>query len=319
MADRSIFLILAAVVLLAALAVAAWQLASRPPVSAATIQAAYDTPAPPPADGLRVFHVGHSLVGRNMPAMLAQMAGDGHRYESQLGWGTSLMEHWEPDEDIKGFDTENAHPRFRPAREAIATGDYDAVVLTEMVEIRDAVKYHKSGKYFAKWAELARQADPETRIYLYETWHRLDDPDGWLARLDRDLDRYWIGEILAADLARNKPERPAYLIPAGQVMAEFVRKLEARGGIGDLTSREDLFKRKEDGTLDPIHVNDIGAYLVALVHFAVLYQASPVGLPHALTLADGTPAATPGEEAARVMQQTVWEVVRRHPQTGVPQ
>ena len=34
------------------------------------------------------------------------------------------------------------------------------------------------------------------------------------------------------------------------------------------------------------------AYLVALTHYAVLYRQSPVGLPHALSRADGTPALT---------------------------
>ena len=75
-------------------------------------------PVPPPSGPLAVFHLGHSLVNRDMPAMLAQLAGNGHRYESQLGWGTTLKAHW-GDEPINGFDTENAHPRFRPAHEAV--------------------------------------------------------------------------------------------------------------------------------------------------------------------------------------------------------
>ena len=45
-------------------------------------------PLPPPADPLATYHLGHSLVGRDMPAMLAQMAG--HDHASQLGWGASL-------------------------------------------------------------------------------------------------------------------------------------------------------------------------------------------------------------------------------------
>ena len=53
---------------------------------------------PAPESGLRVFHLGHSLVGRDMPAMLQQLAVaagfDDHTYESQLGWGTSLRSHW---------------------------------------------------------------------------------------------------------------------------------------------------------------------------------------------------------------------------------
>ena len=61
----------------------------------------------------------------------------------------------------------------------------------------------------------------------------------------------------------------------------------------------------------------LGAYLVALTHYAVLYHRSPVGLPHQLTRADGTPADAPSAEAAALMQEVVWEVVQRHPETGV--
>lgn len=317
MIDRTTFLLGLAVVMAAG--VTLWVVLSRPALSPEKLRAAYADPAPaPPAHGLHVFHLGHSLVGRDMPAMLAQLAGGKHRYESQLGWGTSLKEHYEPAETINGFEEENDHPRFRPAREAIGSDDYDAVVLTEMVELRDAIKYHDSGKYLARWARLAREANPHARLYLYETWHRLDDPDGWLDRLDSDLDRYWIGELLQQDLIRNTPERPVYLIPAGQVMARFVRVIEARGGVGRITSREDLFQRTDSGEIDPIHVNDLGAYLVALTHYAVLYQTSPVGLRHQLDRADGTEATAPTEATARLMQQIVWDVVRSRPETGVP-
>ena len=318
MTDRTTILLGLAV--LTAAAVALWVALSRPALSPEKLRETYADPAPePPAHGLHIFHLGHSLVGRDMPAMLAQLANDGHHYESQLGWGTSLKQHYEPGEAINGFEQENDHPRFRPAREAVGSGEYNAIVFTEMVEIRDAIQYHQSGKYLARWANLAREGNPQTRLYLYETWHKLDDPDGWLDRLDRDIDRYWIGELLQQDLIRNTPERPVYLIPAGQVMARFVREVEASGGIGGITSREDLFQRKEDGTLDPIHINDLGAYLVALTHYAVLYQRSPVGLRHRLDRADGTPASAPSEATARLMQQIVWDVVTSRPETGVPQ
>ena len=285
-----------------------WWFGPRAKPSAADVAAAYQ-PLPAPTAPLRVFHLGHSLVGRDMPAMLAQLAGDGHRYDSQLGWGTSLREHWEPDLPINGFDAENDHPRFRAARDAIGSGEYDTVVLTEMVEIKDAVKYHKSGKYFPLWAGLARQSNPDTRVYLYESWHNLDDPQGWLTRIDQDLPRHWEGEILFADLAKAG-DRPAYLIPAGQVMAGFARALSERDGVDGIARIEDLFS-------DTIHVNDLGAYLVALTHYAVLYHRSPVGLPRQLQRADGTPAQAPSAEAAALMQKIVWEVVTALPKTGV--
>jgi hypothetical protein len=273
------------------------------------------TPLTPPSGAMRVYHLGHSLVGRDMPAMLAQLAGSGHTYESQLGWGTPLRDHWEPDLPVNGFDVSNDHPRYRDAQTAIGSGDYDAVILTEMVEITDAIAYHDSAKYLARWATLAAGARSDTRIYLYETWHNTDDPKGWLDRIDADLEGAWLGRILYPALARGAP--PIHLIPAGQVMAAFVRAADAAGGVDGIATPQDLFGVQEDGSPDTIHPNDLGTYLVALTHYAVLYHRTPQGLPHALLRADGTPAQAPGPAAAALMQKVVWDVVRRLPQTGV--
>ena len=292
-----------------------WFGPSRPDPEA--VEAAYATPLAAPEGPMRVYHLGHSLVGRDMPAMLAQLAGEGHGYDVQLGWGTSLKHHWEEDLPINGFERENDHPRYRDAKEALGSGEYDAVVLTEMVEIRDAIKYHDSGRYLPKWAQLARDGAPDVRVYLYETWHPLDDAEGWLSRLDVDLTRYWEDGVLFSDLAVNAPDSPVRVIPAGQVMARVVREVEAMGGVGNIRGREDLFARADDGSLDPIHINDLGAYLVALVHYAVLYHRSPVGVPHELRRADGSVADAPDAEAAALMQRIVWEVVTGYRKTGV--
>ncbi|WP_206338571.1 hypothetical protein [Antarcticimicrobium sediminis] len=295
-----------------------WWYLSKPRLpDAASVAAAYATPLAPPEGPIAVYHLGHSLVGRDMPAMLAQLAGPGHRYALQLGWGTSLKQHWEPDVAINGFEAENDTPHFRPARAAIASGDYDAVVLTEMVELRDAIKSHDSARYLSNWADLARQASPTTRVYLYETWHRLDDPEGWLNRLDGDLETLWENKVLLPDLAGGGATRPIHVIPAGQVMAAFTRAVEAAGGVENIHSRDDLFRRDAKGTRDNIHLNDLGHYLVALTHYAVLYGRSPVGLPRQLSRANGTTATAPGPEAARLMQEIVWQVVTPYPKTGV--
>lgn len=286
-----------------------------PPLAQAAFDALYDRPLAPPAGPMRVFHLGHSLVGRDMPAMLAQLAGAGHGHESQLGWGASLRAHWEPDAPVAGFEAENAHPRFRPAKAALASGDYDAVVLTEMVEIRDAIRWHASPAYLALWAQYARQGNPAIRVYLYETWHQLDDPGGWLARIDADLGRYWEGVLLRGAAARPGGA-PIWLIPAGQVMARAARAAEA-GEIPGIARREAFFARDATGEQDMIHMSDVGAYLVALTHYAVLYHRSPEGLPHALLRADGSPAEAPSPEAARALQRLVWDVARRDRRTGI--
>lgn len=292
------------------------------PLDEAAFAALYAGPLAPPAGPMRVYHLGHSLVGRDMPALLAQMAeagqGPGHAYESQLGWGTPLRAHWEhPRVEILGYEQDNAHPRFRPAREALASGDYDAVVLTEAVEIRDAIRWQASAAYLARWAEAARAGNPDVRVYLYETWHQLDDKDGFLERVDADLPRYWEGELLRGAAARPGGA-PIWLIPAGQVLARAIRAAEA-GEIPGVTRREDFFLKTPDGAQDQIHLSDLGAWLVATVHYAVLYQRSPEGLPAALLRADGTPIEAPSPEAALALQRLVWEAAASDPRTGLMQ
>ena len=291
---------------------------SPKPIDKSEFEALYDPPPPARSEAQAVYHIGHSLVGRDMPEMLAQLAGDGHSYESQLGWGTALKLHWEEDEEIPGFEKENDHPRFREAHEAVNSGEYDTLVMTEMVEIRDGIKWMGSADYLHRWAQAGWKANPDMRVYLYETWHELTDPEGWLQRLDLDLERYWETEILRRALAYDDMPSPIYVIPAGQVFARFVREVESRGGVGPIKAKEDLFAKNEDGSQDNIHFNDLGAYLVALTHYAVLYQKSPVGLPYQLKRADGSPAESPGPDAARLMQEVVWDVVTNYAPTGVP-
>lgn len=275
-----------------------------------------DVPTLSPPDGaLRVFHLGHSLVGPDIPHMLAQLAPEGHRWNSQLGSGTNLKQHWEPDLPILDFETSNQPPAYRDAHEAIGSGDYDAVVLTEMVELRDAIRYFDGAEYFQRWADLARSGNPQTRIYLYETWHHLDDPDGWEARISNDLDTLWLQKLAGAD-SRTNPDRPPYLIPAGQTMAAVAQAAEA-GRIDGISSREDLFARNAEGQLDTIHINDLGAYVVALTHYSVLYQRDPLGLPHQLRRADGRPAQSFSSQAAQEVQRIIWEVLLAQPRTGL--
>lgn len=284
------------------------------PMPAADFATAH-VPLSPPDGPLRVYHLGHSLVGRDMPAMLAQLAPAGHDYGSQLGWGATLRSHWLGPDEVPGFAQENAHPAHRPAREAIASGEYAAVVLTEMVEIRDAIKWHASGNYLAEWARLARAANPATRVYLYETWHPLDDPDGWLERIDADAGPLWRDEVMRRAMGAEGVG-VIYRIAGGAALAAVARAAEA-GQLPGLTRREDLFARTSAGEQDQIHPGDLGNYVVALAHYAVLYHQSPEGLPARLDRADGSAATAFDPAAVATVQRLVWQVVRDDPLSGV--
>lgn len=268
----------------------------------------------PPASRLdAVYHLGHSLVGPDMPAMLGQLGG--HAHAGQLGWGTTLHAHWTEGEALPGFQLIASGRDPMPARAALAGPGFDALVMTEMVEIRDALRFFDSPERVADWAQLARQGNPDIRIFVYETWHRLDDPEGWLERIDADLSAAWLGRVIAPAEATGRSGE-LFLIPGGQAMAAVVRAAEA-GTLPGLSRREDLFARDDDGGVDQIHINDLGAYVVALTHYAVIHQRSPIGLPHQLMRADGTPADSFTPEAARRVQELVADVVAARPETGV--
>lgn len=300
----------------------AWVLRAPVPLDRDARLAHYDAPLTAPDNGLGVFYLGHSLIGPDIPAFVTQLAhaadNDAAFYNSQLGWGASLRAHWNPEETIPGFDEMNRPPAYRAAKPALESGAYDALVLTEMIDLEDAIRWHDSGRYTALWAQLARKHAPKIRVYKYETWHNHLNTTDWLARIDHDAEALWEGTILAQ--AKAYPDvGTIHVIPAGRAMAAFARELRERGGLPGMPNTDALFTMTADGTRDTIHPSDQAAYLIALVHYATLYHADPRGLPHALQRADGTPATPPAPDIAALMQQIAWDVVRRTRSTGVQQ
>ena len=71
--------------------------------------------------------------------MPARLTGEGHDYGSQLAGGGTLKSQWNPDVPINGFDQQNADPKYRNPHEAVGSGDCNALVPHEMVEIENAI------------------------------------------------------------------------------------------------------------------------------------------------------------------------------------
>ncbi|WP_395540633.1 hypothetical protein [Neotabrizicola sp. sgz301269] len=270
--------------------------APRAALDEAAFRAVY---ADPPAivRPTRVYHLGHSLVGPDMPVMLA--AALGHGFDSQIGWGTSLRDHWQG--EVKGLEA------TRLADEALAGGGYDAVILTEMVELKDAIRWHASANHLAKWVARARTGNPQARVLLYETWHRLDDPAGWLDRIADDRAALWEAALLRPALA--EAGGVIHVIPGGPVLAAAVRAAEA-GALPGIPDRRAFFT-------DEIHPSDLGAWLIAMTHAAVLSGQSPEGLPARLPKRDGTLAGAPSDAVAVALQRLVWIEVAGYPPTGI--
>jgi len=68
---------------------------------------------------------------------------------------------------------------------------------------------------------------------------------------------------------------------------------------------------------DNIHTNGIGAYAVAMIHYASIFNQSPLGITN--NLLPGAPAGTPipSITLATYLQNMIWDVVCNYPRTGV--
>jgi hypothetical protein len=261
-----------------------------------------------------VFFVGHSLVGPNMPVMLkrlieSQSASSGD-VDAQVINGSPLSYNW--DNSSSGSPSDS--------RAVIPMGNHETLVITEAVPLLNHTTYSNTNQLALQFYNLSLNANPSSRVFLYETWHCLnsgtptgcewdeDDANPWRQRLTDDLPKW---EAIADHVnTNNGPTQPEMLIvPAGQAMAKIYDEIAA-GQVPGITSINQLFS-------DDIHPNDLGFYFVSAVQYATLYSRTPVGLPRALINEYGTAYTAPSAALALKMQEIAWEVVCDYSRSGV--
>lgn len=251
-----------------------------------------------------ILFVGHSLVGPNLPPLLeVGLIARGQteaRVRAQVINGAPLAWQWDHSAEAEGVD----------ARVVLATEDVDALVLTEAIPLADQVQWNDSATQVARFAALAWERSPETRVYLYETWHSLASGPGaviegdagagvpWRERLVADLP-VWEGLGHAANAARPPGADPVRIIPAGQAMG-LVADAAAAGQLPGIDDIRDLFA-------DDIHPNGKGLYLVAMVHLATLSGQSPEGLPARLTRQWQNRESVISDDLALALQRIAWQ------------
>ena len=144
---------------------------------------------------------------------------------------------------------------------------------------------------------------------LWTTWTNIDDSDGpWRPLLDA-YEEEW--ENMQDYANENRPEGapPVYLIPGHRMMARLYDDIQL-----DLVPGIDSLPQFFE---DNIHLNHLGAYAMAMIHYACLYNESPVGLPANLHY-DLDNETHPSNELALYLQTMIWEVVTGYSErTGV--
>jgi hypothetical protein len=223
--------------------------------------------------------------------------------------GSPLKYGWNNSSDSQGSDS----------RVVVPQGNQQALVITEAIPLLNHTTYSDSNLYALEFYNLARSANANTRIYLYETWHCINSgtPVGcpfdslgnipWRQRLDDELPR-WEGIVDYVNANKNPSDADMMLIPVGQAMAKLYDEIQA-SRVPGITNINQLFT-------DDIHPNDTGFYFVTMVQYATICARSPVGLPlqlHGLY----TPYAAIPADLALALQQIAWDTVCGYAGSGV--
>jgi hypothetical protein len=260
---------------------------------------------PETVDDAAVVFVGHSLVNYDMPQMFRQIAVDDAKTVQTADHvfnGAPIRYNWE--NRFEHLFT-GEWPPAAFAGDALNTGQYDVLVMTEGIPLENQIIWNESSLYARLFLDLARSNNAQTRVYLYETWHSLNEAN-WLDRIvtDRALWEQIVDEVNQAQSGQDM-----FLIPAGTALRELVIAMES-GQVPGLTNRNQLF-------VDDIHMNDMGNYFIACVMHAAIYKTSPVGLRHQTTNLWGGNYTAPSAAVAAIMQQIAWDVVRNETRSGI--
>lgn len=268
-------------------------------------------------DNLKAFYIGHSLSD-GIIDMVNSLSADHPSLDFSFRYqtipGSPLRWNWQA-KDRDDYTVNNPfYCGFYHEEYGLSAGDFDVLVLTESVPryrsiIDDTYQYADSFYLYAT------TYNPDIRIYIYEVWHCIlsDTPNPchydvpaspWRQRLTDDLPMW--ESVVDTLNSRYNPVTPVCLIPAGQGLATLYDSIQA-GVIPGISSMNDLFA-------DDIHLNDLGRYFVACIHFSMIHGITPEGLTNQLHGMWGNPYTTiPTPAQALKFQKMAWDVANHYP------
>jgi len=218
-----------------------------------------------PRDSLRVYWVGHSLMEAQvdtsegklrlleMVGLMAEAQGLAYAMGDHTLWGAPLSLQWRG----RPHSYDRGVPEMAERRRLFETqaDGYDAIVLTETLPIGAAMKYEYSAYYLQQFYCTLMEANPEARVYLYESWPHLQalSPHGdyppphrydWRERTRQDRLLWerladeastatipkpgWVSRLTAAlssGAPACKPHTPIFMVPVGTAMVELYDRL----------------------------------------------------------------------------------------------
>jgi hypothetical protein len=253
-----------------------------------------------------VFFVGHSLINFEMPKNMEVMAkslGLELEWDAQIIDGAPLQTHVEHPERTQSMRVD----------EALGSGFYDTLIMTEAVPIDDMIRYREPSRYAASLAKRARRDRSDARVFLHEVWVHRDRPRGspfmrrldWRVFLDEDLPKW---ERIADDASRAAAA-PIAVLPAARALGRLVDALHA-GEVPGLVEG-DLFA-------DHVHLTPLGNHFIAAVTLAAVFQRTPMGASGEVVDRHGRRVLTLPERTRDVLYGLAWTAVATYPRANTP-
>jgi hypothetical protein len=215
--------------------------------------------------------------------------------------GSRVIQHWElADEKNK-------------AKNGLKSGGVDVLTLSPIYLPDEGI---------ARFAELALAHNPEVRVTLQAFWLPYDVYDPSRKKVEKVERDVLTGEELrrrhepyfksiddhVRELNAKHGRTVLHVVPVGQAVIALREKIIA-GQAPGLKTQAELFTDAIGHVRGPVQA------LTAYCHYAVIYRASPVGLPLPGVLAkENRPEA---DALNRLLQQLAWEAVAAHPLSGV--
>ncbi len=253
-----------------------------------------------PSTVISSFHVGSSFTQwPNIPKQFENLcvaAGMPASAQWQVTSGKNLMYHW--DNGLNGVLGAGIYSRHE-----IPTDSYNVFVIQPYNDEWQTANVARATDYCGRFYRLA---NPTTcQVYLYQGWPWLSQPITTQNNINNAF------EQIRASISLNS-NRPALIIPAGQVVRAILDDAE-NGVLKNYNTNGSL--SRTNFYIDNLHLGNLGAYAVALTHYATITKRSPVGLPYTALDANfynDNVVSFNSAIAARI-QQIVWDVVSSYP------
>lgn len=271
---------------------------------------------------VKQIHSGHSLTDPlflNWPGQYVNLIGienslpSGQVFDVMVGKstipGSSIKYRWE---NPPGFGSPDARHQI---------GSWEILSITERVPLLyeggnsqqwylDGIQEQKT--YLSNFVNNAwnnGNAGNGAPTLLWTTWTNIDNSNGpWRQMLDTQGEEF---ERMQDYANANRPNGgpPVYIIPGHKMMARIYDDIQLNLVPG-ITNINQFFS-------DNIHTNSLGDYAIAMIHYACIFNQSPVGLTNDLMPNPPAGFQMPTPVLAAYLQNIIWEVVTSYSRTGV--